>query len=59
MLEGRGKVIGMPALRAGQVHDFGGIGKSLSADWYFFELEHIFRRGSPYMVEFTARRVIG
>lgn len=59
MLQGTGKTIGLPQMRAGQIHGFSGIGESLSDDWYFFELEHIFKRGAPYLIDFVARRVIG
>lgn len=58
LIQGRGRTIGFPNMRPGQVHTFNGLGAGLSGDWYIVEVEHQFKRGSGYICDFFARKVI-
>ncbi len=40
LIQGSGTIIGYPKLKAGQVHDFGGIGLGLSGNFFIAECSH-------------------
>jgi hypothetical protein len=54
---GRGTIIGLPDLRARQVHTLKLPDKSLSGDYYFARVRHVFNE-SGYLVDFSARKVV-
>lgn len=55
---GRGRIIGIPTIRADQVHEFRGLGPRLDGYWYFVEAKHEWNEGSPYEIPFVARKII-
>ncbi len=57
---GKGRLIGVETLRAGQIHRLEGLGTLLDGDWYFTVVRHRMSRGRdlPYTCEFTAHKII-
>ena len=55
-LTGRGRCIGLEALRAGDVHRLEGIGVQLSGLWEMTTVAHVFDRTSGYYCDFFAHK---
>jgi len=54
----RGRVIGEPTLRAGQIHTFTGIGDGMSGDYELTSVRHRFSVDEGYLCTFTANKVL-
>ena len=55
---GRGKTIGIPDLRARQVHILEGIGTTYSGPYYFARVKHKMSDSEGYVCDFSARKVL-
>jgi phage protein D len=53
-----GSVPGIPSLRAGQTHVFEGVGNRYSGEYYLSSVTHRQSGDAPYVVEFTARKIL-
>lgn len=57
-LTGRGKVLGLETLRAGDQHLLEGIGVQFSGLWEFTSVKHIFDRNKGYFCDIFANKVL-
>ena len=54
----RGKVIGLPGLRPGDVHNILNIGTRMSGEWEFTNVRHVFTAQDGFVTNFAANKVI-
>jgi phage protein D len=54
----QGKVIGIPTLRARQVHQIDGLGARLDGFYRFTNTKHVMKGSGLYVVEFVAHKVL-
>lgn len=54
----QGTVVGIPKVRCRQVHELRGLGARLDGFYRFTNVKHCLRAGSPYLVEFTAYKIL-
>lgn len=54
----QGKLIGIPSLRARQVHNIEGVGRTFSGRYYFATVTHKFSDSEGYVCNFSARKVL-
>jgi phage protein D len=55
---GRGSVIGVSELRAGDSHIFEGVGVQLAGEWEMTTVRHVFDQASGYTTQFFANKVL-
>lgn len=56
-LLGEGEVVGMPQLRARQIHNLSGLAPQFDGDWEFTKVRHTLDPGSGYSCQFNCRRI--
>jgi len=59
-IHGKGSVVGIPHLKARQVHEFEGFGIQYDGDWQLTKVKHTIDRSAdlPYITNISARKVI-
>lgn len=57
-ITGTGKLIGLEALQARQIHNLTGLGEQFSGKYYFTQVKHVMSRTNGYSCEFACRKVI-
>jgi phage protein D len=57
-LTGRGALVGLEELRAGDVHVIEGVGAQLTGEWEFTTIRHVFDQAAGYTTEFFANKVV-
>lgn len=54
----KGTLVGVETVRAGQVHEFLGLGEFLSGLYYFVAAKHKFSSDSGYTIDYIARKIL-
>jgi hypothetical protein len=57
-LVAKGSIVGTETVRAGQVHEFQGLGTALSGLYYFVAAKHKFTAEGIYTVDYIARKIL-
>lgn len=57
-ITGTGKLLGLEALQARQIHNLVGLGEQFSGKYFFTQVKHAMNRSSGYNCDFSSRKVI-
>ena len=57
-LLGNGTLIGVETLKSRETHVLHGLGRAFDGEYYFSRVRHVAGQDTPYIVDFTARKIL-